>query len=158
MSLHSLRSSHSPRPLRVYVAAGSHDLERARRVMRLVREAGGSITFDWTAGREGELAKYPTDADVPAPLRRMLATRCLVGVRSAELLWLLSSKRKSEGRTWEHCAAHHVALEREDYRVIVSGPVSTAFLDLGDPAHLFATDDLALAYVREVIGVRRRAA
>jgi hypothetical protein len=43
------------RPIRVYVAAPSSDLDAARELMATVRDAGFEITHDWTVGLEGEV-------------------------------------------------------------------------------------------------------
>ena len=40
--------------MNVYVAGKSTDLDRVKRVMNIVREAGHKITFDWTS-EEGEI-------------------------------------------------------------------------------------------------------
>lgn len=36
--------------MKIYVAAKTHDVDRAQKVMTWVRECGHEVTFDWTVG------------------------------------------------------------------------------------------------------------
>lgn len=141
--------------LLVYVAGSSKDVERVRRVQRRVTDLGGIITHDWTDGIEAQRALYPTDGDLPRPMARSIAARCLVGIRKADVFWCLSGESTSEGRGWELCAAHHVSMDRAGYEVIVSGARGSVFQTfLAEDRH-FADDELALWFVRGLIERRR---
>ncbi len=47
--------------MRIYVAGASREIERAKRVMAMLREAGHTITFDWAAHIEQVNHAAPTN-------------------------------------------------------------------------------------------------
>ncbi len=127
------------RPLRVYVAGSSRELDRVRLAMDKLRFAGVAITHDWTdsvlevgsANPEGA-----TQAD-----RAQWAWEDLRGVKDADILWVLWPDYVSAGACVE--LGYAFALNK---RVIISGgsPGQSIFTSLGE---YYDTDALARAEV-----------
>ncbi len=52
--------------MRIYVAGASREIERAKRVMAMLREAGHTVTFDWAAHIEKVEHAAPTNFEIRA--------------------------------------------------------------------------------------------
>lgn len=96
---------------KIYVACSSKEIDRAEKVMAMVRDLGGSITFDWTIDVRNYGSKAP-DFDTG----HRCATADLGGVAAADAVIVLDGEY-SYGRIVEHGAA--MALGKP---VFVSGP------------------------------------
>lgn len=80
--------------MRIYLAASRGELADARHFMSELRKGGHEITHDWIADidRNG-----PDDAEVPAYELHECAEKDLRGVRTADLLWLMSPSSGGSG-------------------------------------------------------------
>jgi len=86
--------------MRIYVAASSKELDRAKRVIAMVeRSEGLKITFDWT--KDIEQATVP-DASLLMDARCISAGADLRGVWECDVLWLLMPAVSSFGAATEH--------------------------------------------------------
>ena len=81
-------------PEKVYVAASFEQTEEVREVQRLLREAGHTITADWTVHEE--IANLPTEKE-RNELRKRYVIEDVEGVKSASTYILLLGDRKSTG-------------------------------------------------------------
>lgn len=110
--------------MRIYVAGSSAELERAKRAMQLVTDAGHEVTSSWVQSIEQSGERNP--ADMAA--REAAARQCMRELLSSQLVWALLS-HNSKGLYWEMGAATiaHV-------RVVATGPseiqVATVFTSL----------------------------
>ncbi len=84
---------------RVYVAASSKELGRAKAAMALLREYGHEVTHDWVAEVEEVGSANPEHATVADKCRWAKAD--LDGVRAADLIWLLMPDQGGLGAYWE---------------------------------------------------------
>lgn len=73
--------------MKVYVAASSHEIDRARAAMAIVRSIGGTVTFDWTESVE-QLGGNPIL--LSQAFRSGLAFGDLIAIDSADVVWLLA--------------------------------------------------------------------
>lgn len=69
--------------MKIYVAAKTHDFERARNLMNSIREAGHEITFDWTYQVEDVGPDHQNEAAKSPAYLAKCAERDMFGVRSA---------------------------------------------------------------------------
>lgn len=77
--------------LRVYVAGSSGELERVEAVIARLREAGATITLDWTLDvRAHRAAGHATDADLSDEEARFLAETDRDAVVAADVFLLLA--------------------------------------------------------------------
>ena len=81
--------------MKVYVAASSSDLERAKKWMRALREIGVRVTSDWVEIIEDVGLANPRDAGPKA--RKKWSTHDLSGVDECDVLWFLVPD-KANGR------------------------------------------------------------
>lgn len=137
--------------MRIYVAASSNELLRAKRVMKLLREAGHFVTHDWPAEVEAVGAANPAGASFDD--RSHWAHADLRGIDDSEVFWLLMPDRdpsfgagvefgwamgERRLRIWEEDPG------KEDLRIVVSGPHERSiFPALADAA--YETDEQAFA-------------
>lgn len=73
--------------MKIYVAGASAELELCKRYMQKLREAGFTITHDWTAEIEKNAGK--TDKDLTWAEAREHANGDLAGVAASDLFWLM---------------------------------------------------------------------
>lgn len=130
--------------MRVYVAASSAELSRAKEAMRQLRAAGHQVTQDWVAEIEAVGAANPTGA---AKSKRVKwSASCLYGVEQADAIWLLMPETEGFGAAVELGYAigerRFRMWEDEDgdrkLRIVVSGPshersIFTAMADVAYP-------------------------
>lgn len=106
--------------LRVYIAASSREMDRARAAMFALRAWGCEITEDWVAAIEaaGAANEGLSDED-----RRRYAGADLRGVADADVFWLLAPETPSAG-CWVEMgyALSHTTWGQSPARIIVSGP------------------------------------
>jgi len=104
----------APRPMRVYVAGGSAEVELVARYVAALRAAGVEVTYDWTPDfLEG---RQRPGAPQPAEQRAAHARADLDGIARADLVWWILPAARSEGSAFEAGVAH--ALGK---RLVVSG-------------------------------------
>ena len=130
--------------MRVYVAASSSELPRAKEAMMQLRAAGHEVTGDWVAEIEAVGAANPADA---AKSKRVKwSASCLYGVEQADAIWLLMPASEGFGAAVELGYAigerRFRMWEDEDgdrkLRIVVSGPAAmrsifTAMADVTYP-------------------------
>lgn len=81
---------------KVYVAASSHELPRARAVMRALEAAGFIITWDWTDSVEAKIAAGVAEAKMDDAECEACARRDLQGVAEADALVFLAPNGTSK--------------------------------------------------------------
>jgi hypothetical protein len=125
--------------VRVYVAASSSQIDRAKDAMRILAEAGHEVTSDWTRTIEDRGEANPADASFEE--RRDWAAEDVRGVAVCDVLWLLMpSDRPSFGAGVEF----GFALGDGAIRTVVSGLCEASiFTALADAC--YDRDDLAFA-------------
>jgi hypothetical protein len=125
--------------VRVYVAASSSQIDRAKDAMRTLAEAGHEVTSDWTRMIEDRGEANPADASFEE--RRDWAAEDVRGVAVCDVLWLLMpSDRPSFGAGVEF----GFALGDGAIRTVVSGLCEASiFTALADAC--YDRDDLAFA-------------
>ena len=126
--------------MRVYVAASSSQIDRAKDAMRILAEAGHEVTSDWTRMIEDRGEANPADASLEE--RRAWSEEDLYrGVARCDALWLLMpSDRPSFGAGVEF----GFALGDGAIRTVVSGLCEASiFTALADAC--YDRDDLAFA-------------
>lgn len=98
----------APRPLRVYVAGGSSEVELVARYVAALRTAGVEVTYDWTAD---VLAWRAAGAHPRTPEELAAHARAdLDGIERADLVWWILPAAFSEGSAFEAGVAHGLAL------------------------------------------------
>ena len=124
--------------MRIYVAASSAELHRARTTMRAVVELGHALAHDWVA----LVDEFGANPKAAARERQGWANGCLSAVRSSDLLWVLSP---ADGQSLGVGAELGYAYAR-GIPIIASGPGTelTVFTSL---ARAFATDVMALEWI-----------
>lgn len=116
-----------PRPLRVYVAGGSSEVELVARYIAALRAAGVEITYDWTA--DVLLWRAAGSPQLTAEQRAAHARADLDGIERADLMWWILPSAKSEGAALEVGVAIG-----SGKRIMVSGSVA---FDPGDGRAVF---------------------
>jgi hypothetical protein len=101
--------------MRIYVAASSKELGRAKWAMDAVRKLGHDITHDWVQCVEEEGEANPASASYTQ--RANWAEDDLCGVQEADVLWLLMPESEGFGAAVEL----GYALSKPYKRVVVSG-------------------------------------
>jgi hypothetical protein len=125
--------------VRIYVAASSEELNRAKGVMERLERLGHTVTKDWVIEVEQVGTANPRDAT--ADQRAAWAQEDLDGVAQADLVWLLMPTGHSVGAFWE--AGYAQAMHK---RLIVSGDHQRSIFPA--TAHrCFDTDEEALKYI-----------
>lgn len=129
--------------MRVYVAASSQEVDRARYAMRAVERAGCELTHDWT--QDLAAVGCAQGYALPSRRRREIAERDLMAIRRADVLWLLIPETRTAGAWAEWGYAWAVCPT-----LIASGcerDEAPLFIELAD--HVFRTDDLAAHFLKE---------
>jgi nucleoside 2-deoxyribosyltransferase len=132
------------RKLSVYVATSSNPIEEAERYMQSVRDAGLSISFDWTVMVREAGSGSPDDPET----RKAASLRDLHGVESADILWLIKPENASTGAWVElgYALALKLADNRSETkrpRIVVSGASKKCiFADLADESFTEHADAL----------------
>lgn len=105
--------------IRIYVAASSKEIDRAKAMMQLLRDAGMEITHDWTEDiRKAREAGYAADSDLPFAARKEHVIRDLAAVDRAHALVYLVPEFPSDGAASERQRAY----DRKG-RIIASDPL-----------------------------------
>lgn len=79
--------------MRIYVAAKTHDFEKARTLMSAIREAGHEITFDWTYQVEDVGPSHENESAQDPAFLAQCADRDMYGVRRAHRLVAIGHPR-----------------------------------------------------------------
>jgi hypothetical protein len=127
--------------VRIYVAASSAERDRARRAIAAVCATPGlELTHDWLTEIE---ATGVTDRELDRAGQRAAALTDLHAIRRAQVLWLLAPAAPSQGAgvEWGWALASAVL-------PIVSGPAASNSIFSSLAGLEFATDELALDYLR----------
>ncbi len=123
-------------PTRVYVAASWREAASARAAMAKLVEHGCVVTRDWT----DLAAQYPGD-EAPVQEARNHALDDLIGVRTCDVLLLLTHKPSSSGGLWVELGAAIA----DQKRIVIAGPVRNVFCHLA--AERYDTDEEAIAAI-----------
>jgi len=133
----------SGRPLRIYIAGASKEMDLISSYMRKVESLGHTISLDWTVPIRENIALGKTDADLTKEDRKRHANADMFAVGDADLVWLLVP---AEPKSSLGCWIEFGLAVAFGCHVIVSGPNASIFCELAD--HLFATHDEALEWLR----------
>ncbi len=120
---------------RVYVAASSNQLERAGAVMDALEARGYEIAHDWVKIIIERGAANPTDASEAQCA--LWAAEDLIGVRSADVLFLLMPAEGGLGAFWE--TGYAQALGKP---LVISGAYERTIFSAGHAC--YAYDGLAI--------------
>ena len=127
--------------LSVYVAGASSELDKAEHYVNRLRSRGVSISYDWPAAMRAE---PKSDAELSDLERHRYGSDDLLGVRLAQVVWLLAPVVGSRG-CWVELG-YALALNRH---VIVSGDDGRSiFTALA--ARRFDTHAAAEAYILDL--------
>lgn len=134
-------SSTTPEPFGVYVAAGSDEMERAKKWIAALRAKNIPVTCTWPEVIEKEQGvANPREA----PLEQKLKW-CLKDIQealSSQILWLLMPTKTSFGATFEF--AFFVALtDKAETMTIVSGDWKKSIFTAFAAPNVFDTDEEA---------------
>jgi hypothetical protein len=122
--------------VKVYVAASSKQIDRARAAMDRLRAAGHTVTHDWTASIAEVGCANPIDAT--RQQRRNWALDDLQGVLEADVLWvLMPADHDSFGAGVEFGRA----IDSDVSRIVCSGACASIFTSLADAE--YGRDDQA---------------
>lgn len=130
--------------MRIYVAASSNELARAKAAMNALRELGHTITHDWVTEVERVGSANPVDATLDEAA--MWADEDLQGVEAAEVVWLLAPERDGFGAGVE--LGYAIALgmwdmDKQDLRIVCSGPYQRSiFTSMADALYMSDADAL----------------
>lgn len=129
--------------LRVYVAASSNELARAKWAIKELRELGHVVTHDWPAEVESVGSANPPDARETD--RVIWADGDLVGIEEADVFWLLMPEAEGFGAGVElgYALAMGHFVGGPSPRVVCSGPVARSiFTALADKLYIHDCDAL----------------
>jgi hypothetical protein len=140
--------------LRIYLACPfPRAFDLARPMMKKLRDAGHTITCDWTEGLvEDPSHVRKAETELSREEQAKYARADLEGVRTADLVWALATDLGGTGMWWE-CGYMQALIDHDPRRspmhptraLVVSGPPRTIFTSLS--ARTFVTHDEALAYI-----------
>lgn len=117
--------------LRVYVAASSRELERAKWAMAQIRAMGHEISHDWVRCVEEEGEANPSAATLDQCEK--WAWDDLEGVENADVIWLLMPDAGGFGAGVE--LGYAIGMDRE-IRIVASGPTRCSiFTALADACY-----------------------
>lgn len=123
--------------MKIYVAGASSEMnDRAKPVIKRLKELGHSITFDWT-----EVVDMYEDKQPSSDILEQCAVNDFVGVKSAEALVLLAPQSMSTGAWVELGMA--ISL---DMPVYISGPSERCIFTFMNDMYKFKTDVELLKY------------
>lgn len=142
--------------LRVYVAASSREMDRARAAMTALRMHGVEVTVDWVAAIEaaGAANEGLSDED-----RQRYAREDLDGVCVADVVWLLMPTTPTAGAYVElgYALARREVQDDSDCTrtpIVISGPGQERCIFAALADRCVATDADALAAVLAWAGTR----
>lgn len=144
---------------RIYVAGASAEIGLIIEVTRSLREAGWTITYDWT---EAVSAFGSAGEELTNEAKESFARKDLMGVAEADVFWMLAPQNRSVGAwielgsalTWRAMRAALLdagvdlqinCVPSDPVVVVVSGATDSIFALLADKR--FATHDEALAWL-----------
>src|SRR6185312_9152573 len=104
-----------PRPLKVYVAGSSIDIDISEPLIARIRAAGLVVTHDWTAVVRAHGGGNPVDLTREQRVR--LAEEDIRGAVNADWFWLVMPQTPTAGAWFEFGAAHEACVA-----TIVPGP------------------------------------
>lgn len=131
-------------PLKVYVAGAMVErAERAIPVMRALREAGITITHDWTTDVQEYSNAEQSDAGVPDDIRYRCAVLDMQGVKDADLVLLLAANERGSSGSWVEFG---IAIGR-GVPVIVAGEKARRTIFTSLAREIFPSDAEAVAYL-----------
>lgn len=84
-------------PLRIYVAASSRELPRAKRAMQAVRNYAHEVTHDWCKPIEETRALGLEEHELGAVEAREYAEADLIAIERADVVWMLAPNFPTEG-------------------------------------------------------------
>jgi len=125
--------------MKIYVASSFQNKKTVSSWMEKLRNIGFDVTFDWTnqeAPPRGELT-------LSLPEQRVLANHDMMGVRSAEIVWVISPTEGGCGCWFELGAAYALCK-----RIIVSGPRRTIFMALTSISY-FEDHEQAFQFIKD---------
>lgn len=141
--------------MKIYIAGASAELETVQKYMQRVREAGWTVTHDWTAQVAESRSAGIDDTNITDEEAAEHATDDLVkGVTAADLLWLIvPPKGRSAGSWVEYGFALAIVpflkQQKREYTTVVSGDLKQSiFLRLC--SYQFDSHDKACTFL-EVI-------
>lgn len=103
----------------IYLAGASSEVDQCEAYMRLLRDAGWRVTFDWTVGLRANQAAGKRDIDLTLEEMRSYASADLEGVRQADWIWVLAPEPPNASTgCWVELGD---ALRSGRGRVVVSG-------------------------------------
>lgn len=125
---------------RIYVAASSMEIERAKRCIAWAIEDGHVVTHDWPSVIEAHGEANPTGEGWDLSRRRDVARSNVDGVWSANVLWMLAPETPTVG-AWVELGVAIAVKKSFDIDIIVSGPAyATASIFAGYADAIFETD------------------
>jgi hypothetical protein len=128
----------------VYVAAASAEVERAERVMSMLRERGCSIVGDWTDDVRDQRRRALTDADLTDADARAASDRCLDAIDACDVLLYLAPAQPSTGASAELGYALH---PMTGARVVVAGPHARSSIFSRRADIRAASDEIAVSAI-----------
>ena len=131
--------------MKIYVAgAWIEKAERAEVAIKRLQEAGFTITHDWTKDEQTWSNEKSSDKNMPPEERKRRAFSDIVGVRNADIVWLLAPKERGSSGAWTEFGAA-LALNKV---TVVSGTNCrrTIFTELA--TKLFESDEDAFEWLK----------
>lgn len=125
--------------MRLYIAGGSDELEIAEHYISKARQAGAVITFDWPANIRAVGNANPASVEDKRPH----ADECANAVRSAQCVWALMPRNKSEGMFYELGIAYALGVP-----FVISGERANAHLFSAHAVRLYEHHHQAMDSLR----------
>lgn len=130
--------------LRVYVAGAAVERhERAIPAMATLREAGITITHDWTVSMVDVGSADRSEADVPEEVRQRCAMEDAAGVSSADVVLLLAPNERGSSGAWVELGL----AVGYGIPVLVAGPKNGRTIFTSLAARRFETDAEAIEHL-----------
>jgi hypothetical protein len=127
-----------------YVAGASSEVERAERVMSMLRERGVEVVHDWTPEVRAAQARQITDADLTDAEARGASDRCLDAIDACDVLLLLAPASSSRGCWAEFGYALH---PMTGVRTVVAGAHARSSIFARRADFSAPTDEAAVAAI-----------
>lgn len=102
---------------RLYIAGASAEIDMVAAYMKMARERGWAITFDWTRDVFEARAAGVADSALSDDRRAALAVLDLEGVRLADAVWLLVPPPGRSAGAWLELG-YAISMQK---RIVVSG-------------------------------------
>lgn len=139
-------------PLKVYVAGASVErVERAIPTMRALRDAGITITHDWTQDMHESACAEHGDGLVPEADRRRYADEDEAGVRAADVVLLLAPNERGSSGAWTELG---IAIGTGK-TIVVAGPKGKRSIFTTRAHKMFETDAGAIEWLIDAERQRR---